>query len=282
LGVPDEGLDAAERGILLHRVLSLVWKRLKTHAQLMAMDETALSEFVGAMVHQAIDEAYATSMEMLTGRFAEIERGRLRRLVVEWLNYEREREPFEVLACEQASDVTVAGLAMHLRLDRLDRLADGTVALIDYKTGMARVTDWLGPRMDEPQLPLYCQASGQPISVLAFARVKRGARRKVFGFEGVSAVENLLPDVGPIESKSGMEKQGYVSWDILRAEWEDSINSLATNVINGDVEVDPKNGNLTCAQCDLQSVCRISELAGSSGFDDENAADGANAKAVDD
>ena len=281
LGMPEEGLDAAERGTLLHRVLSLVWTQLKTHAQLMAMDETALGEFVGKMVRQTIDEAHDKGMESLAGRFAEMERDRLRRLVIEWLDYEREREPFEAVGCEQPHDVTVSGLMMRLKLDRLDRLADGTHALIDYKTGMAKVADWLGARMDEPQLPLYCQTSKEPISVLAFARVKRGPRRKVFGFEGVSAVEDLLPDVGPIENKAGMEKQGYVSWDVLTAGWDDSLNALATNFINGDAEVDPKNGHLTCAQCDLQSVCRISELSGSPLADEEDAG-ASNAKVVDD
>ncbi|MEO8386411.1 MAG: PD-(D/E)XK nuclease family protein, partial [Betaproteobacteria bacterium] len=171
------------------------------------------------------------------------------------------RGPFAVVACEQAHDVTLAGLSMRLRLDRLDRLQDGTHALIDYKTGNAKVAGWLGERMDEPQLPLYFQTSEQPVTVLAFARVKRGIRGKVFGFEGVSVVDDLLPDVGPIEQKFGMEKKGYVSWDVLTAEWERSLHRLATDFIDGTNQVDPKNGALTCAQCDLQSLCRISELS---------------------
>jgi ATP-dependent helicase/DNAse subunit B len=157
---------------------------------------------------------------------------------------------------------------MRLRLDRLDRLADGTHALIDYKSGRAKVAAWLGARPDEPQLPLYFHTATQTISAIAFARVKRGMKRKVFGFEGVSAAEGLLPDVTPIENKYGMEKKGYVSWDVLIKEWEDALGSLATNFILGDARVDPKNGNLTCAQCDLQSLCRISEVQGSPVTDD--------------
>ena len=171
---------------------------------------------------------------------------------------------------------------MRLRLDRLDRLADGTHALIDYKSGAAKVGAWLGPRPDEPQLPLYFQTAAQIISVLAFARVKRGPRGKVFGFEGVSAADNLLPDVGPIETKYGMEKKGYISWDVLTAEWEESLNVLATNFIHGDARVDPKNGSLTCAQCDLHSVCRISELTSTQVADEENTEVGTRGKNPDD
>ena len=280
LGAPEVGLDMAERGTLLHRVLSLVWTHLKTHAQLIALNDAAIKNLVSEMVAKAINEAHTKGMDSLTGRFAEIEQARLCRLVIEWLNYERERMPFEVVACEQARQILLSGLSMQLRLDRLDRLDDGTHALIDYKTGVAKVAGWLGERPDEPQLPLYFQTSEQTVSALAFARVKRGARGKVFGFDGVAAAENLLLDVGPIEHKFGMEKKGYVSWDVLTAEWETSLNTLVTNFINGDAEVDPKNGSLTCAQCDLQSLCRISELTGSDIADDDDASD-AGAKASD-
>ena len=282
LGAPEIGLDAAERGTLLHRVLSLVWTHLKTHAQLVAMDDAAIKNLVSEMVAKAINEAHTKGMDSLTGRFAEIEKARLCRLVVEWLNYERERTPFEVVACEQARQVSLSGLSMQLRLDRLDRLDDGTHALIDYKTGVAKVAGWLGERPDEPQLPLYFQTSEQTVSALAFARVKRGARGKVFGFDGVAAAENLLLDVGPIENKFGMEKKGYVSWDVLTAEWETSLNTLVKNFIEGDAQVDPKNGGLTCAQCDLQSVCRISDMTGSAIADDDDADGGANGKVADD
>ena len=280
LGAPEVGLDMAERGTLLHRVLSLVWTHLKTHAQLIALNDAAIKKLVNEMVAKAITEAHNKGMDSLTGRFAEIEQARLCRLVIEWLNYERERMPFEVVACEQARQILLSGLSMQLRLDRLDRLDDGTHALIDYKTGVAKVAGWLGERPDEPQLPLYFQTSEQTVSALAFARVKRGSRGKVFGFDGVAAAENLLLDVGQIEHKFGMEKKGYVSWDVLTAEWETSLNTLVTNFINGDAEVDPKNGSLTCAQCDLQSLCRISELTGSDIADDDDASD-AGAKASD-
>jgi hypothetical protein len=226
---------------------------------------------------KAIAEMRNGGVDSLSGRFADIEHARLSRLVTEWLSYERERGPFDVVACEQAHDVSLSGLSMRLRLDRLDRLTDGTHALIDYKSGGAHVASWLGQRPDEPQLPLYFLTSGQAISVLTFARAKRGQRGKVFGFEGVSAVPDLLPDVGPIEQKSGMEKKGYISWDVLIAEWEESINALAKHFVEGDALVDPKNGALTCSQCDLQSVCRISEVLGVPALDDDGAIEVADA-----
>ncbi len=261
LNIPHAGLDHAERGILMHRALFLVWGELGSHATLVSLDDAAREKCVSAAVTKAIADARADGMESLAGRFAEIEHARLVRAIQQWLAYETERKPFEVFEREVKRNVTLAGLSLNLRLDRMDRLADGTHAVIDYKTGAAKFSSWLGPRPDEPQLPLYFATADVVISALAFARVKRGERGKVFGFEGVSAAEDLLIDVAPIEKKRGMEKAGYVSWDVLTEEWDSSLRALARGFANGDAKVDPKNGGLTCAQCDLQSVCRVAELA---------------------
>ncbi len=46
------------------------------------------------------------------------------------------RLDFEVLETEAMRTVQVAGLTFDLRLDRIDRLNDGTLLVIDYKTGL--------------------------------------------------------------------------------------------------------------------------------------------------
>jgi ATP-dependent helicase/nuclease subunit B len=262
LEAPQPGLDAAERGNLLHRVLYLVWEHIKDHAGLMAQNDADLAAVVDVAASRAIDEAHGKGAASLTGRFARIEHARLCRVVIEWLQYERGRLPFAVVEREASRNVQLGALSMSLRLDRMDRLDDGTHALIDYKTGVSKLASWLGERPDEPQLPLYFHTAEEEISALAFARVRRGERGKVFGFEGVSAIENLLPDVVPIEAKARLKKQGYVSWDVLTQEWESSLQKLADDFARGVAEVDPKNGGLTCAQCDLHTVCRIAELSG--------------------
>lgn len=259
LAEPAAGLDASTRGTLLHRVLSLVWSKVKSQATLLAMDADVTSMIISEAVHLAIAEVRADGAEMLVDRFAAIEHTRLCEVVAAWMAVERERLPFEVAACEEARMVEVSGMLMRLQLDRLDRLQDGTYALIDYKTGVAQVKGWLSERPDEPQLPLYFHTAEQEISALAFARLKGG---KTFGFEGVSATDNVLPNVTPIEQKRGMQDRGYVSWDVLVQEWEVALDNLAEQFVSGIAAVDPKNGGLTCAQCDLQSVCRVAEFTG--------------------
>jgi|GEM_PF-86744 len=266
LGQPAQGHDAAERGTLVHRVLSLVWKAIGKHERLVSMSAAELSELIDGCANTAIDEARRRGQEGLVGRFADIEHARLCRLTAEWLDYERSRQPFEVIASEAAVATSIGPLAISLRLDRLDLLADGTHALIDYKTGNASVSGWLGDRLDDPQLPLYCRTAEQHVSALAFARLKRG---KGFGFEGVSATDGVLPDVVPIEHKRGMVDAGYASWDVLVQQWERALDQLAVQFQGGVAVVDPKHAGLTCKQCDLQSLCRVAEVVGTATYDDE-------------
>jgi DNA helicase-2/ATP-dependent DNA helicase PcrA len=51
--------------------------------------------------------------------------------------------PFEVLACEQRLEAQIGGVLFTGQADRIDRLADGTLAIRDYKSG--RRYGWLAP-----------------------------------------------------------------------------------------------------------------------------------------
>lgn len=262
----ESGLSPSERGTLIHRVLSLVWGTLGDSATLTKTNDGDLGDIVAHAATFAVQEFSASVVarlhERLRGRFAELEIARLTRAVTAWLLYERQRAPFKVVSRELAREVVIGPLKLKVRLDRLDQFEDHTYALIDYKTGVATLADLLGERPNAPQLPLYFVTAEEAITAVAFARLKRGEAGKVFGFEGASAIDGALPHVAPIESKPYWAKRGYESWDVLTAEWERTIASLATDFATGTANVNPKQGATTCARCDLQSVCRVHELLG--------------------
>ncbi|WP_062344554.1 double-strand break repair protein AddB [Novosphingobium sp. CCH12-A3] len=55
-----------------------------------------------------------------------------------WIEEETDRlagEGRDVLAIERKGEIMVDGIRIHGRADRIDRLADGTLAVVDYKTG---------------------------------------------------------------------------------------------------------------------------------------------------
>src|ERR1700747_974209 len=56
---------------------------------------------------------------------------------------------------KKLDNVSVGGLKLRLRADRIDLLENGQRLLLDYKSGEVSVKDWEGERPDEPQRPLY-------------------------------------------------------------------------------------------------------------------------------
>ena len=82
-------------------------------------------------------------------------------------------------------------MTLALRIDRVDRLDDGSLAVIDYKTGADAEPDaWLGERPRLPQLPLYAEALGMDqVSAVAFGRVRTGDT----GYCGLARDSTLFP-----------------------------------------------------------------------------------------
>ena len=232
---PLPGPDARERGSVLHSLMKHLWTELKSSRNL----RQDLAPVIARAADAAVKEAE------LEGRFAELERVRLARLAREWLELEKGRQDFEVAFLEHPRTVTVAGLDFSSRIDRMDRLADGGYALIDYKTGN-RVTpkDWDPPRPDDPQLPLYAIAAPEELSAVAFAKLRRGAMR----FSGFSSQEKQIPGVKP-----------YRDWPALLSGWKKEADSLGAAFAAGEAGVDPKRDLETCLRCDLQTLCRVYE-----------------------
>lgn len=266
LSAPEPGLTAAQRGTLLHRALALFWEATYTHAVLIAQTPQERLDNIRRCVARALAEAQAR-IPSLSYALAEIEAQRLARLLNAWLEMEETRAPFTVTAIEARRDLTIAGLNVSLTLDRLDTLEDGTAALIDYKSGKPSVTAWLGTRMDEPQLPLYCAASDAHVSAVAFGSVRRTKNTEetlnygISGFIGVAAVPDLLPQVNTVEQQSRVFTAIAANWDELTDQWEKNTTAMAVQFIQGDATIAPKAGNATCAQCACQPICRIAELA---------------------
>ena len=114
---------------------------------------------------QRIDAAVALAVQALSpGRWSRLpavvtagEAARIAKTVRAWLDeFDRLRSPFTVAAVEASRPLALGGLQWTLRLDRIDTLADGGTAIIDYKTGkVAAPAKWFDDRAQEPQLGLY-------------------------------------------------------------------------------------------------------------------------------
>ena len=254
---PQPGLDARDRGTLLHAVLAGAWKAIRNKRQLDGMADQEIDALLETCAAEAITRISRRRGEALSDRFAALEKSRLVALGKAWLAFEKQRADFSVSRIEQKHPMEFGGVTVNVTLDRMDELAGGGHAIIDYKTGNASVSGWLGPRPDEPQVPLYALGSGEDIAAAAFAIVKAGAAE----FRGVAREAGLLPGVKTItEQKTAMAKY-YADWQSLLSGWKYELDGLGAGFASGDARVDPKRGDRTCEFCDLHSICRINERA---------------------
>ena len=255
----EQGLTAKQRGQLLHEVLHSVWgggpEGIGTHEELLGK-LAGLREFVAGHVRRVLEgEMPDGARERMPRRYLELEAQRLTELVSKWLEYEAGRWPFVVVNTEVNSDVAIAGLALKLRLDRVDRLNDGSLLVIDYKSGDVSPGAWELPRPEDVQLPLYAGFAvdpGEELGGLVFAKVRPG--KNEFAGRVGNAQATLLRN---LSAGSNLIKVPFTVEELL--DWRDCIEQLAEDFVAGKAEVDPRDYPETCERCDLQSLCRIQE-----------------------
>jgi probable DNA repair protein len=256
----EAGLTAAQRGRLLHAVLHATWAGqpdgLRSHHDL--QNVTDLRFFVAGHVRRVLREEIPAGLrERMPRRYLELEELRLVELVTTWLEFEATRQEFAVDATEVESAAHIAGLTLDVRLDRVDRLNDGSLLVVDYKTGNVSPSAWDPPRPDDVQLPLYAGFALDPEDVLGglvYAKVRSGDI--CFAGRVGDARRTLLGSLG---GTSSLVKLPFGAEQLL--DWRECIDQLARDFVAGRAEVDPKEYPKTCERCGLQTLCRIEENA---------------------
>ena len=253
---PVSGLNARDRGSLIHNVLERFWEHIQSHAALTACSDADLTKAVSNAVDQAVSAMAAQHPRRFSARFTKLEKERLVLLAKEFLDADRARPNFSVISREEKLACTIAGLALTTYADRIDRLADGRLVIVDYKTGTPKVADWFTDRIAEPQLPLYSIAVDQAVAAVVFGQVRKGEAK----YLGVAAEEAAVPGAAwPGAKKSPMENFGDFS-AVIRF-WKEKIEWLAREIREGAAMVSPVSRNTSCRYCDLSPVCRIGEIA---------------------
>lgn len=264
---PNEALAPTERGNVVERALQLIWEELKGSEGLQRADR---DEIVEHAVDTAMSEKLPSRSDAWTVRYRQLERLRTIEVLNEWLEMEARRLPFNVMGHQIDVELTLGGLQLHGRIDRLDEIGDAQV-VIDYKTGVVNgVKVWQVPRPRMPQLPFYAIAMQQQklnLAGVAFGVVRRGEP----AFRAYLRDSSLLPGTAP--RRDVFDGQGF---DEYTARWAEELERIAASFVQGAAAVDPKSppgmSISTCEHCHLASLCRIGD-AGTEGAGAEEGGD---------
>ena len=245
------GPSAAERGALLHEALFVLWGAIGDHRTLAGLDDAAQQRTEQRAVQAAIDALPDGHRRRLGRTCWQLEQQRLDTLLSEWLAVERQRGEFAVCGREQEFDLCLGPLQIHLRVDRIDTLPDGSQVIIDYKSGQASVQDWLGERPAKPQLLLYGIGAPGSTTALAFAQVRARDSRFV-GLGSQAAAPGIQTDIAKVVK----QRMDAADWESLNACWAKNLERLALEFVNGWAQVAPLSA-ASCTWCALQPLCRI-------------------------
>ncbi|TMA76405.1 MAG: hypothetical protein E6J67_05150 [Deltaproteobacteria bacterium] len=238
----DAELGARERGTLLHRCLEKFFRRMRDEARLpfrgTAEEIALLREIAGAEM-----DAFAEEQHVGHRALWELKRIELLERLVAVVESEREATPLELersfgfddedsWPALRIGDVHVRGI-----VDRIDRLPDGTLLVLDYKSG--RLTT-LSPRVKaeallapEFQLVLYAEMVRQryPLARVDAAYVSLRDARRTATLRDNGIDPAALPLAAAVQDRVSRMRSGYFA-------------------------VRP----LTCDYCDLKPVCRLVAL----------------------
>jgi probable DNA repair protein len=268
LDVPEPGVPPDVRGMLLHAALERLWRELRDSSALASRGSDSLDALIAACVESAANHILGRASEGPRTSAQQRECRRAVRLIRALCDLERRRSPFRVREAELKRTLHLAGALLNVRIDRLDELSAGGVAILDYKSGRPTPGDWYSERPSHPQMLAYLAAVGD--EALAMATVSITARE--VRFDGVALDSTLLPRVRGVEllapepgaqpaPVSEIGAQRAASWSHWQREWRARVERLAADFVAGRAAVDPRPK--ACEWCQVVGICRISDESAS-------------------
>jgi ATP-dependent helicase/nuclease subunit B len=240
------GMDALESGNVVHTVMEVFWGRVETQDALRKMIAAERERELDIAIDEGLKRIAQLSASDWDTAYVQLQRQRLQRLLLPWLEHELARPLFVVKRRENTTgDVQIGPLHLSIRMDRVDETAGGEL-LIDYKTGNVDTRDWLSDRPDAPQLPLYAVVSdAERLGGVAFAQLRVG---KEMGWKGFAARDGVLLNPKKLKAESFAAQV---------EDWREVLTNLAVQFATGNASVQPKSYPKTCNYCGQRLLCRV-------------------------
>lgn len=165
LNIPSEPAGAMQFGGSIHRALKTYFDAIRLGRDI--SNEQLLDDLREDLENSGMSDSYQHDLYQKQGQ-------EQLRAVLEGL---RSHPPATVLHTEESFQIEVAGVQVAGRVDRIDRNSDGSVTIVDYKTGKAKDQEHADEAL---QLSVYAIAAqekwGYQVSGLQFHNISDNSR----------------------------------------------------------------------------------------------------------
>jgi probable DNA repair protein len=230
------GIPPSLRGNLVHDTLYRLYQDLPSVATLRQLANDELLSHVHVAVDAAL-QRHLRQADVVLIQLLQLERERIERLVTQFVRQDRERDDFTVAAVEGEMEFIRGALRLRLRFDRVDRYADGSIAILDYKTGAAKKLLRRDGTANEVQLFVYAAAADVPVAALALINID--SRETSFSGAGRGFTDETL-------------------WPQLLEDISNEIERACDELVAGDVRIVANQGASKARRLNLLS--RYTEL----------------------
>ena len=215
----ETGISPSLRGNIVHSALYTLFSDRPTQAEVKAWHATNIAQRLGGAIDSAIAEhlrhADATLIRLLG-----LERARLFRLLGDFVAEEIARPDYTISDVEQSVVSSACGVNLSLRIDRIDRLPDGSLLIIDYKTGSPKnLLNKDGDPLDL-QLVVYADALQESIGGLALINLDS----RSISYKGTG---------GSVEWDAARQDQ----WSQRLEAWRADVHRALRELAAGDVRI---------------------------------------------
>jgi len=230
------GIPAPMRGNLIHHALHKLYIDLPSSEAIRAWTDEDLADRIDA----ALDFAFARQQrntDAVLQQLLFLERHRIAELLTQFVAVDGRRGEFRINAVEGVLEFVAGHVRLPLRFDRIDTQDDGSIAILDYKTGSKKQLINKNGEAQEIQLFVYAAATDAAVAALALVNVDT----REISFNGAG--------------------HGYTNsdeWPELLQRIKEQVFAACGELAGGDVRINIEQG-LTAAR-PLNLLSRYSEL----------------------
>lgn len=229
--------SARERGNLVHDALAEFYEPGLSQRELQAWSTDEVDARAREASFRAFQSAFHGRSPVQT-RILRLEEMRMRRLLRSVWQFDCNRDAsFTIASLEEGRRFTVETLSLKLRADRIDRLDDGGLVVLDYKTGGEK-TLVKNDELQSYQLVLYAMVNDEDTSAIGFFNVNAtGLSIKGDGAGFAKDVEGFNDRLRQWQAEAVTHSRRFVSGDVRVLAQQQQKDSRRTRLLSRATEL---------------------------------------------